>query len=599
MRVRRRQINKCFRPAAVVVYVTVSLTVILGMAALAVDVGMMYTARAELQRAADAAALAAATELVNADPDEMETLAIQAADEYAQRNPVLGAPAGLDSEDDVEFGKAVHNPDTDRFEFQPGGQPTDAVRVTVQRPSGGEAGPIEFAFAGIFGHDTKDMSARAAAVLVPRDIAVVIDLSASMNDDSELRHYKAYQGELGDWRDGIQVNLRDVWCALDGPEPDRPYIPGGETETQYAGDTGPPIGAMSEWGNEVVPESYDPTCDPGLWRIPKYSDCTEGAVQTQVATRGYSAAEISALMGCGQDGSYSNQWRNRTAVILGVANWHSGKPGGWDPDGGNGNNIVGDSEITWEPMPPFRESWSWTSYLDYVKSTSTRLYGINHDFRYRYGLKTFTNWLLEQQPRYSQTNNLWQTPEQPLRAVKDAVQAMTDVIVSLDSLDCVSLEIFARTVHHEVDLSDNYQAVPDRLYEMQAGHYDNTTNLGGGLAQAINELTSPRARPAAAKVIVLMSDGKPNINEDGGYLGEGDAGAEQYCLDQAQEAANQGMRVYTISVGYDVDQELMAEIAAIGRGQHFHAEGTPEEYADQLEAIFRTLGGKRPVQLIE
>ena len=33
--------------------------------------------------------------------------------------------------------------------------------------------------------------------------------------------------------------------------------------------------------------------------------------------------------------------------------------------------------------------------------------------------------------------------------------------------------------------------------------------------------------------------------------------------------------------------------------QEFYAAGTPEEYTEQLEDIFRTLGGKRPVALIE
>jgi Flp pilus assembly protein TadG len=586
------------RRAATIVYVTVSLVVVFGMGALAVDVGTLYLARGELQRAADAAALAAAAELVSADPSEMQALAIQVANEYAMQNPVLGTTAGLASDDDVEFGKAVYDPVTMRFVFDPGGEPTDAVRVTVRRPSG-DTGPIPFAFARVFGFSTRALQARAAAVLIPRDIAVAIDLSASMNDDSELRHYKAYYGELGDWRPGVQINLRDIWCALDGPEPERPYFPGSETETEYASDSGPPIGAMTEWGSEVVPESYDPATDTGLWYIPKYYNCTEAAAQASLAARGYSAAEISALMSGAADGSYGNQWRNRTGVTLGLANWHSGKAGGWDPAGGNGNDTLADSEVTWEPKPTFRVSWSWSNYIDYVRSTSTQLYRTNSSFRYRYGLKTFTNWLLEQEPGYSQTNNLWQTPQQPLRAVKDAVQAMTDVIVSLESLDQMSLEIFATTVRHEVDLTDAYQSVADSLYEMQAGHYDTCSDVGGGLAQAITELNSSRARPAAAKVIVLMSDGKPNISAEGYYRANGDPEVRQFCLDQAQEAADQGMRIYTISVGYDVDQEIMAEIATVGRGQHFHAEGTPEEYSEQLDAIFRTLGGKRPVALIE
>jgi Mg-chelatase subunit ChlD len=213
-------------------------------------------------------------------------------------------------------------------------------------------------------------------------------------------------------------------------------------------------------------------------------------------------------------------------------------------------------------------------------------------------LKTFTNFLLENRPRANQTR-LWGTPEQPLQAVKDAVQAMINVIEALDSMDHVSLEVFAQTSRHEVNLTDNLQLVPTRLNGRQAAHYDSVTNIAGGMNQAIIELTSTRARSAAKKVMVLMSDGKPNVDSNGDYAGEDSPVVIQWCLDVAQNAANAGIQIYTVSVGGDADPELMAQIAEITGGQHFHAEGTPEEYRDQLEMIFRTLGGRRPVALIQ
>ena len=44
---------------------------------------------------------------------------------------------------------------------------------------------------------------------------------------------------------------------------------------------------------------------------------------------------------------------------------------------------------------------------------------------------------------------------------------------------------------------------------------------------------------------------------------------------------------------------LIQEIAAIRHRQELYAAGNPEEYTEQLEAIFRALGGKRSVALIE
>src|SRR5204862_288474 len=60
-----------------------------------------------------------------------------------------------------------------------------------------------------------NLTRSAIAELTPRDISLVVDLSASMNDDSELRHYRSFVSEVnGSTRPGVQLNLKDVWIAL-------------------------------------------------------------------------------------------------------------------------------------------------------------------------------------------------------------------------------------------------------------------------------------------------------------------------------------------------------------------------------------------------
>lgn len=599
MRLRERRAGRRTRRAAVIVQVAMFSTVMIGMGALAVDIGTMYTTRTELQAAVDAAALAAAAQLAGDGENTPQSLVNSTADQFARLNAVFGTYAGVDPNTDIEMGQAEYDAATGRFTFTPGGTNFDAVRVTVRRSEGSEGGPLPMMFSHLFGYTHKNLWATATAVLIPRDIAVVIDLSGSMNDDSELRHYKQFYGDQGDLRDGVQINLRDCWAALDGPAPQRPYFPGPESETEYSGDNGPSVGSMTLWGEEITPESYDPTTDSGLWYIPRNSTCTNSAANSALQARGYTADEISKLMSGSSDGGYSRQWRNRSAVITGLASWRSGRPGG--QAGGDGDSYVEDSEITWISYPSYRGAgtWTWANFVDYVGSNSSQMYSTQPSFRYRFGLKTYTNFLLEKYPSYSATNNLWQTPEQPLRAVKDAVQAMVDQITALQSLDRMSLEIFAQTPRHEVDLTDNLQSVSERLYHMQAAHYDSTTNIGGGISYAIDELNSARARAAARKVMVVMSDGKPNVNSSNQYVGDDDPGVYAYSIAMAQAAADDGITIYTVSVGQDVDVDLMEEIAQIGRGQHFHATGTPDEYQDQLEQIFRTLGGRRPVALIE
>ncbi|MEW6252425.1 MAG: VWA domain-containing protein, partial [Planctomycetota bacterium] len=516
------------RRGAAAIQIAACSTIVFGMAALAIDFARVHTTRAELQSAADAGALAAAAVLV--DQQDPLQAAVEAADQFAQLNAPAGYLTRVESQD-VELGHAIFDPNTRGFQFQAGGTHFDAVRVTVRRTAEGEV-RVPFLFAPVLGYDVQRVQARAAAVLIPRDIALVIDLSGSMNDDSELRHYRRYLGEEGQWRDGIQVNLRDVWCALDGPAPARPYVPGPEEQTEYAGDAGPAVGAMTTWGAPIVPESYDPTGDAGLWYIRKGATTSNPAIESGLAARGYTPDETTCLMSGSRDASYSSQWRNRTAVMLALGEWRSGRPGG--RPGGDGDNIVENGEVAWLEYPTYRSSWSWANYIDYVGSGSSEMVSTQSALRYRFGLKTFVNFLLESRPRYSQTNILWQTPEQPLQAVKDAVQAMLNVIASLESTDQVALEIFAQTARHEVDLTTDLQFVAERLYHRQAGHYDTLTNMGAGLQTALAELSSERARSSARKVIVLMSDGKPNIDRYGNYVAEGSPAVNGWVLELAQ-----------------------------------------------------------------
>lgn len=157
------------RRGATAALVVVSIAVLVGMASLTVDVGMMYRARAEAQASADAAAMAAAWRLMdndrltgNGDMSEEIALARATAAEYAGRNEVVNTNPSVDVNSDVYVGQMAEpwDPneemtygDTDRY---------NAVRVLVRRDSV-RNGPVEFFFAGVFGHVSADISAEAYA----------------------------------------------------------------------------------------------------------------------------------------------------------------------------------------------------------------------------------------------------------------------------------------------------------------------------------------------------------------------------------------------------------------------------------------------------
>jgi Flp pilus assembly protein TadG len=581
------------RRAAVAVQVTLSLTFIFGFAALVIDIGRVRTTQTELQVAADAGALAAAAEMGRGEDP------VAAASQYAQ----LNTPKGYQVEvvgADVETGTAPYS--SGKYVFTPGGDVPNAVRVTVRRTVGGELLRVPYLFAPVLSFSGKTLDASAAAMLVPRDISVVNDVSNSMHYDSSLQ--TAYVNRT----DGGYSNLRDIWCALNGPEPARPYMPADSAhvdQTEYQTDTGPTYGEMTTWGSALVPSVYNKTTDPGLWYIPKSSTCTLAAVTTSLTSRGYSSAERTALKSGSKDGT-SYQFKNRVKVILGLCTWHSGKVGGRAPIApGDGDDYVENGELTVDvPTPSFAVSWNWDTYIGSQPS----------GYSYRFGLKTLVAFTMNSYPRASQTNLLWQTPQQPFRAIKDALQSMTDFILEQQSLDHMSLEVFCgagSATRHEVDLTADLQLIPDTFYHRQTGHYDVYTNMGGGLYWGVHELTSSRARSTAAKVIVMMSDGFPNRWDTRSSL-QPDIDAMDdpnnthswsdeysYAIAMAEIAAFNKIRIYCISVGSDTDRTVMQDIAAIGNGEEFYAHGNPEEYTEQLRDVFRTIAGRRPVALIE
>jgi len=591
------------RRGVAIAMVVMVLVVLMGFAALTVDVGAMYNARNDLQRTADSAAMAAAARLSDFDLGDPIALAREQANSSAQTNPVLGRTVSLDPNSDVTFLRANYDHAANTFTFTPTESLPDAVRVRVRLAQGSPNGPLSLFFAGIFGKTSTDVSASATAAMVPRDLAITVDLSASHTDDSELRNYRT-----------TTINLYDVWDALPGGADsvgsiwNPADIPASWIDEHgvAAQAAGPAWGYMKKmgYGTMTIDAAYDPTADPGLVRLAYGQSWTNAQLTSYLTAQGYNASERTAIMTNAASDS-STVYPFRVAAALGLANWNSGIAGGrWSTHGqpaGNGNTSISSSEVVWAEQLMGRSLSSsatiWTDYINnYVRQTGNEMYTANANFRYRFGVKTFANYLLEVRPQNNQTPELVNTPEQPMQAVKDGVQHMMDVMTDLGTDDQASLEVFGQTARHEINLTTNFHQVSDRLNQMQAAYYDRNTNMGGGIQRAIDELSSVRARSTSRKVIVVMTDGMANVTATGSFDYPGGAA---YALQKAQEAADRGFRIFAVSVGSEPDLAFMDQLAAIGHGQHFHAAGSIEAYSAQLDAIFATLGGKRPIQLVE
>lgn len=606
------------RRGTVVVQVAVCSTILIGFAALAVDVGHLYCTRAELQRTADSAAMAAAGQLGDYSQGDPIFRARQTAQELATCNTVLGSGITLDPSVDVVFGRAVW--DGSRYAFTPTEAFSNAVRVSARRTADSSNGAVPLYFANIFGQSTKDMSAQATAVLTPRDVVFVLDLSGSHKYDSCLRSYKS-----------IEIGNRGVWQSLWDDSLAQSL---GKTRPTENGElAGPYLGNMCQWGTKITNPSWSYTNDAGLVRMPKTGtwSLSGSYVSHTLADQGYGSyisGEVSAINTT--PSSYKNgdnsttYYRRRVRIALGLDRWKSGKNGG--QLGGNNDNYINANEVV--PMIPYPSNptnsvslskqvgGSWDEFVDYVSSSSADMLNGDSGLRYRYGLKTFTDFLQVDQAGDATSPGLGGAPEQPMGAVSDATKTAINIIKELESNDMVGMAGYGTIGYGPGDkpnnlswLTDDFDGVINKVNKLQAQMWTNYTNIAQGINKGMDVLMNSPASPErvhAAKIMILLTDGNANQtlatppSNSGGYSPYyNPSQAKADAIARATAIAAQGVSIYTISVGSTADGELMEQIAQIGHGEHFHAEGSIEAYEADLKAIFEKLGGKRPVRLIQ
>ncbi len=170
--------------AAVAVQVCVCMVVLIGFGAFVVDVGGMYNVRADLQRTADAAALAAAsaytsdemmtvrmgTDLTGTAFDDVVNTASQRATSYAAPNPSYGTTTTNVHPGDIQTGWLDLHSATALLDTTPFAPASNAVQVLVRRDGGDEGTnpAVPFLFAQVLGFSSGMTGARATATFDDR-----------------------------------------------------------------------------------------------------------------------------------------------------------------------------------------------------------------------------------------------------------------------------------------------------------------------------------------------------------------------------------------------------------------------------------------------
>ena len=159
------------RRGAIVILSAFVLIILFAMMAFSIDLGYIAITRSELQSAADGAALAAVDEI-----GESMSEIRGAARDVAAANTAAAEPVDIDAPGNrVTQGWFEESNKT----FTARNSDVNAVRVELQKRD------MPLMFAKVIGTDTFDAKAEAIAMVNPRDIVLVVDLSGSMNNDTE------------------------------------------------------------------------------------------------------------------------------------------------------------------------------------------------------------------------------------------------------------------------------------------------------------------------------------------------------------------------------------------------------------------------------
>lgn len=174
----------------------------------------------------------------------------------------------------------------------------------------------------------------------------------------------------------------------------------------------------------------------------------------------------------------------------------------------------------------------------------------------------------------------------PMDDAKEAAKTLVDALGGAAQVGVVS---FAKDASLDQGLTTNKS---DAKSAIDAISPIGPTNIEGGVRQSHEELLqgdqfgaygeSGKARPAADKIMVLLSDGKPNVDDDG----DGDTDP----TDEATAAKNDGVELFTVAFG-DADKQMMEDMASDPKDSHAYV-GKQEDLVNIFGQIGKIISGE-------
>lgn len=510
------------RRGVFVVIMAISLAACLAFVAFSVDTGTVVLTQTRMQNCVDAAALAAANEIgyavehANSNVSDVTTYAIAQARLKAQSVGTLNH-IHIDPALDVRFGRWQLNSSSGTSTITWDVTPANAVKVTARRTNPNTAQPdgrMKTLFAGVFGTKSVSISTTATAYIESRDIGMVLDYSASMNDDSSYDVLSTRN------RTSLDANMLEIYNQLDVVRDfgTMTFTPRWLVNSTTAGirngtatfkNTVIDLTSSSAMSSVILQYTDNSTetrtvtgtsasltaassktitratvTVPGTLAAATGSGTTSGNTSTVVFNNSSGTAitdttssgmtEIRLNYADGTNGTFTftsttsktvtgnGKYVSSVRVLMGATYVTVNNPAGTtQPSTFASQNLVFQESTAniqaFLGLSSVAYPWasgSWSEFFGYCQ-TSTQINSAGH--RRKYGGACLVNYLLKNKYQYSQCNDLWRTSHYPFHSCKQGALLFCDFLQNLGFGDEVGAVRFDVTAAREVVLNyDGY-----------------------------------------------------------------------------------------------------------------------------------------------